>query len=481
MTKSALNKTGQNTMRDSMMPTDDEATRPPITPAHADVGKRTAESDLNQLLACDEINAVIIGRDLHIKRIAAATTRLPGLDPDDPPKTLDDLAVWTRCPELLADAYAVLQSGETASRHLKLPRSETHLALRFYACRSDAGEPDGLLLSITDTSERWKADSVAAHLAAIVEFSDDAILSKDLNGVITSWNRGAQRLFGYTADETIGKSVTMLIPEGMTDEEPAILERIRRGEAIDHYQTIRVCKNRSLVDVSLCVSPIRDTDGRVVGASKIARDVTLEKHSQHQREVLINELNHRVKNTLATVQSIAYQSMRYAPTMEAFDETFNARLLALSKTQDLLTSGNWIRAPLRELVSNELAPYRNESNTVHLSGSDVQLKPRMLMAFGMLIHELTTNAVKYGALSIPGGHVDVCWQTAVVDSVGHLRISWVERDGPPIDQPPTRRGMGSQLLKTVVSGLGGTSDLQYAVTGLRCVIDVPWTNEEVER
>lgn len=466
-----------------MMPTDGETIPTPSLSPHADaagVGERSAENDLNQLLACNEINAVIIGTDLKIKRLAAATSRLPGLDPARPPKSLGDLADWARCPELLTDARGVLETGDEVSRNLKLPESETHLALRFYASRSEASVLDGLVLTIADITERWNANTVAAHLAAIVENSDDAILSKDLNGVITSWNRGAQRLFGYTAEETIGLSVTLLIPAGMPDEEPAILERIRRGEAIDHYQTKRLCKNRDLVDVSLCVSPIRDTEGRVVGASKIARDVTLEKHAQHQREVLINELNHRVKNTLATVQSIAYQSMRYATTVEAFGESFNARLLALSKTQDLLTNGNWIAAPLRELISNELAPYRSESNEVNLSGSDIQLKPRMLMALGMLIHELTTNAVKYGALSVPGGHVDVSWQTVVTDSAGHLSISWMEQDGPPIHQPPTRKGMGSRLLETVVGGLGGTSDLQYALSGLRCVIDMPWTNDEVD-
>ena len=467
-------------MRNSLNPTDSETIHSPRPPTNEDVGKCVAKSDLDQVLACDEVNVVIFGPDLQIKRMAAATTRLPGLNPGSPPQTLGDLADWAQCPELLVDARAVLETGDEVSRNLQLPQSETHLALRFYAYRSEAGELNGLLLSIVDCTERWKANAVAAHLAAIVECSDDAILSKDLNGVIMSWNRGAERLFGYTAAETIGKSVTMLIPDGMPDEEPAILQRIRRGEAIDHYQTTRVCRDRKLVDISLCVSPIRDTDGSVVGASKIARDVTLEKHAQHQREVLINELNHRVKNTLATVQSIAYQSMRYATTMEAFGETFNARLLALSKTQDLLTTGNWIRAPLRDLVANELAPFRSESNAVNLSGSDVQLKPRMLMALGMLIHELTTNAVKYGALSVPGGHVDVTWQTDFACSGGQLHLFWVELDGPSIDQPPTRRGMGSRLLETVVDGLGGTCNLQYAATGVRCVIDVPWTNDEID-
>src|SRR5882757_9461541 len=117
-------------------------------------------------------------------------------------------------------------------------------------------------------------DEAAQRLAAIVESSDDAILAKDLNGTITSWNSGAERLFGYTADETIGKSVTMLIPPDRPNEEPAILARIRAGERIDHYETVRQRKDGSRIEISLSVSPIRGWDGRIVGASKIARDIT---------------------------------------------------------------------------------------------------------------------------------------------------------------------------------------------------------------
>jgi PAS domain S-box-containing protein len=118
------------------------------------------------------------------------------------------------------------------------------------------------------------------RLAAIVESSDDAILSKDLNGIIMSWNSGAQRLFGYTTEEVLGKSVTMLIPEDHRDEEPRILERIRRGERVEPYETIRQRKDGSLINISLTVSPIRDACGKVVGASKIARDITERKRSE---------------------------------------------------------------------------------------------------------------------------------------------------------------------------------------------------------
>src|SRR4029078_11976580 len=133
------------------------------------------------------------------------------------------------------------------------------------------------------------------RMISIVECSDDAIISKDLNGIITSWNRGAERIFGYLAEDIIGKPVTTLIPPELHNEEPAILERIRRGERIDHYQTIRMRKDGGRIDISLTISPMRDAGGKIIGASKIARDVTEQKRSEAQIAILAREAEHRAK------------------------------------------------------------------------------------------------------------------------------------------------------------------------------------------
>ena len=130
-------------------------------------------------------------------------------------------------------------------------------------------------------------DRAARHYAAIVESSDDAILSKDVNGVITTWNRGAQRLFGYTAEEVVGRPVTIIIPTDRHDEEPKILERVRRGERIEHYETVRQRKDGSLVDISITVSPIQGENGEIVGASKIARDITQLKRARERQELCL--------------------------------------------------------------------------------------------------------------------------------------------------------------------------------------------------
>ncbi len=171
---------------------------------------------------------------------------------------------------------------------------------------------------------RLTGERAADHYAAIVESSDDAILSKDLNGVIMSWNGAAQRLFGYTADEAVGQSVTILIPADRHDEEPMILARIRRGERIEHYETIRQRKDGSLVDISLTVSPIKDFKGDIVGASKIARDVTERRRAQERQELLLKEMDHRIKNLFTLATSVVILSGRSANSVQELIESLRA-------------------------------------------------------------------------------------------------------------------------------------------------------------
>lgn len=149
--------------------------------------------------------------------------------------------------------------------------------------RDDEGRVVGVVLVIRDITERKRDEKARAHLAAIVESSDDAIISKNLQGIITSWNKSAEKLFGYTAMEAIGQSVTILIPPQHIDEEVLILRKIRKGETIDHYETVRQRKDGTLINISLTVSPIRSETGNIIGASKIARDITERKRAAEAR------------------------------------------------------------------------------------------------------------------------------------------------------------------------------------------------------
>ena len=162
----------------------------------------------------------------------------------------------------------------------------------------------GAVNMLIDTTDRKQAEEDKQRLSSIVQSSDDAIVSKNLEGIIETWNAGAERIFGYTAAEAIGQSVEILIPADRLSEEPVIISRIRRGERIDHYETVRRRKDGSLIDVSLTVSPIIDADGQVLGASKIARDITERRRTEVHISVLAREAEHRAKNVLATVQAI---------------------------------------------------------------------------------------------------------------------------------------------------------------------------------
>jgi PAS domain S-box-containing protein len=205
------------------------------------------------------------------------------------------------------------------------------------------GNIQGWIASILDISDRAQATSDRKRLASIVDSSDDAIVSKDLDGVIVTWNKGAERIFGYSADEAVGKSITMLIPPDRQDEEPRILEQIRRGERIDHYETKRRHKDGRLLDISLTVSPVKDAYGRIVGASKIARDITSQKRAQEIEETLTHEIQHRSNNQLAVIQLIARQTLSGDPALVEAKKVFDARLQALARANRQLNESSWSR------------------------------------------------------------------------------------------------------------------------------------------
>lgn len=219
------------------------------------------------------------------------------------------------------------------------------------------GSLAGAVNMLVDISDRKRAEQDTQWLAAIVESSDDAIVSKDLNGVITSWNRGAERMFGYTADEVIGKAITILIPAGRHDEEPAIIERVKRGEKIDHYETVRMRKDASLIDISLTVSPIKDGTGRVIGASKIARDITERKEAQVRQQMLTQEIHHRTKNLFAVVQAVVSRSFAEKSTIKEAETAALSRLRSLAQTHVLLVDRDWKGVDLQEVVRSEMAPF----------------------------------------------------------------------------------------------------------------------------
>jgi PAS domain S-box-containing protein len=331
-----------------------------------------------------------------------------------------------------------------------------------------SGALTGAVNMLIDITDRKRAEAIKQRLSSIVQFSDDAIISKNLEGIIESWNAGAERIFGYTAGEAIGQSVTILLPPDRLNEEPEILRRIRRGERIDHFETVRRRKDGSLIDISLTVSPIMDTDGRVIGASKIARDITARKRTEAHISVLAREAEHRAKNVLATAQAVV--NLSQAETVADFKIAVEGRLQALANVHTLFVASRWSGAELHDLITKELAPYRKGDGTrVAVEGPALNLEPSTAQTIAVVLHELTTNAVKYGALSVCVGRVGVSWTSP---ESGRLVVRWTETNGPAV-RPPTRNGFGTRVIANMIQQARGEIGFHWHPAGLACEISLP--------
>jgi PAS domain S-box-containing protein len=381
-----------------------------------------------------------------------------------------DFAATPAASDLPRERFGPWPKGDIAALHfgvtIKAPTAVQHLVSGESLTKSESvlqqepfvGEP---------ALER--AERLANLLASIVESSDDAIISKNLDGVITSWNRAAERIFGYLAPEAIGQPITLVIPENRQSEEREILTRIRRGERIDYFETVRRRRDGSLINVSLSVSPVKDAHGNVVGASKIARDSTEQKRSQEQITILAREAEHRSKNILSNIQAII--NLSQSDTTENLKEVISGRIQALANVNSLFVETRWIGAEVSAIAKQELAPYLEESNDkrVRIEGLQTVLNPTTAQAIAVVLHELATNASKYGALSSAKGQIRLTWLRS---EDGQIVLHWTELGGPSVNAPE-RKGFGSRLIEGTISHLGGTALFEWREEGLVCKVTVP--------
>ena len=332
---------------------------------------------------------------------------------------------------------------------------------------------DGTVIEVNrDVTERKqieaelrKAEQQLHFLGTIVQSSDDAIVSKNLDGIITSWNKGAERVFGYTAEEAIGQPIIMVIPHDRWDEERTILTRIRRGERIDHFETVRQGKHGSKIVVSLTISPIKNAEGKIVGASKIARDITEQKRSQEQINTLAREAEHRSKNLLANVQAMV--NLSQATAVDDLKKAIEGRIQALANVHSLFVTTRWIGAELSAIARQELAPYsKTEETRVRIGGPEVLLDPNAAQVLAVTLHELATNAAKYGSLSVSNGQTELDWSH---QDDGRLNLRWTERGGPPV-RAPTRTGFGGRIIEQMIGQLKGEARFDWRAEGLVCEI-----------
>jgi PAS domain S-box-containing protein len=373
----------------------------------------------------------------------------------------------TICP--MADVPRTGVSVREQEVHIERPNGSRGIALvDIEAVKDSSGNIVGAVNCFQDITERKRSEEAALRLAAIIESSDDAIVSKDLDGIITSWNRGAERIFGYLSEEIIGKPITILIPPDHQKEEEAIMERVRRGQRVEHYETVRQRKHGGLIDLSLTISPVRNAQGKVIGASKIARNITEKKRSEAQIVNLAREAEHRTKNILATV--LATVRLSHSDTSDDLKQLIEGRISALAKVHTLFVESRWAGAELYRLVTQELSPYSGErEGRVRIDGPAVMLEPSTAQTTAISLHELATNAAKYGSLSAAGGHVEIAWS---LTADGRLSLRWIELGGPTVT-PPTHRGFGTRIMENMIGQLRGEVRFDWRDQGLTCEIVLP--------
>ena len=291
--------------------------------------------------------------------------------------------------------------------------------------------------------------------------------------VFTLSNAAYQQVIGHR--DILGKTVAEALPElagqGFYDLLDTVFGSgepyVGLSEPVTLIQTPGGAPQERFLD--FIYQPIRDSDGVVVGIFVEGSDVTERVRAEEQRKLLLDELNHRVKNTLATVQSIAAQTVRATPDPVAFRTAFESRLMALSGVHNVLTSANWEGARLDELLGLELSPYG--AGRFSLDGPSVRLSAQEALTFALVTHELATNAAKYGALSVPEGQVAVAWSVAH-DDAGRRRLTldWRESGGPTV-VAPTRHGFGSRLIqRSIQVDMNGETTMAFDPEGLRCRI-----------
>ena len=380
---------------------------------------------------------------------------------------------------------AVLRTGEAihgAEGQVERPDgSRVWATVHIEPVKDAAGRVLGAINCFHDTTELHQARAEVAereaHTRRILDALPAAVYTTDEVGRITYYNKAATGLAGR--EPTLGSDewcVTWKLywPDGTPlphDQCPMALA-LKEQRPNEGMEAIAERPDGSRVPFLPYPSPLFDASGKLVGAVNMLVDISERKQAEEHQTLLLNELNHRVKNTLATVQSLALQTLRNSGDTAHAGEQINARLIALSKAHDILTREHWEGASLRRIIEEAVTPYGDHArDRFEIEGPDVWLSPKYALALAMALHELCTNAVKYGALSNAAGRVGIAWSVAGIDDPRTLRMRWSEMGGPPVSTP-SRRGFGSRLIESgLKQDLNGDVRIEFAASGVVCHIE----------
>ena len=390
------------------------------------------------------------------------------------PPVIDDMLARLSRGEKLDKYEARLKAKDGSIKHVLISSNVNFREGQFINTRCftlDVTELKKMQMALRESEQRLRATHDRAF-AGIAEV--------DLGGRFLRANARFCELTGYSADELPNHTFEAITHPHDSRSDVDKFEALVSGKA-DTYQTEKrfVRRDRSVIWVALSASMVRDDDGQPLYGIRVVQDITDLKRAEARQKLLLDELNHRVKNMLATVQSVAMQTRRTATDLDAFTRAFEGRLMALNRAHELLMREIGTGALLHDLLLENVAPYEDQpGQRFRFAGPPVRLGSEVAVTLAMALHELTTNAAKYGALSTAGGRINVEWRAEAPG--GPITIEWTESGGPPVSEP-SRRGFGSELIeKGLARQFGGTATLQFREDGLRCLITaVPQRRESV--
>jgi PAS domain S-box-containing protein len=313
----------------------------------------------------------------------------------------------------------------------------------------------------------------------IFQQTSDLILTADLDQVITDCNPSAAAAVGVSREQAIGRNISEFVSPDDYDRTSTMLEDKLNGGGTTQYDVRVKSRTGEWLHWEINSGLTRDADGMPKGLYVVGRDITERKRAEERQRLLINELNHRVKNTLAIVQALAQQSLKgKAPPAEE-RAAFEARLLTLAAAHNLLTRETWERVSLAEIIEIAVkAASGTGDDRFEIKGPDVNLKPQTAVSMAMAVHELCTNAIKYGALSTDSGRIIVKWSVAEDEGKRRLRLEWIERGGPPVE-PPARQGFGTRMIERgLAAEMMADVQLDFQPDGLVCIVEAPLDRNE---
>ncbi len=439
-----------------------------------------SNSDLANLFDSTSIATLFLDRDLRIRRFTPRVLDIFNLRDGDEGRPISDIVSHLTRDGLGQDVQHVLRTLIPREREVTVADGRSSYLMQVRPYRDLNNVIDGVVITFVDLSERKTHEQAQASLAAIVDSSQDAIIGYHLDGTVKSWNDGATRLFGTLAAEAVGQPMPALVKQAQPWDWPSMLASMQRGEQLPMFECAGIGELGQRIEVSVTLSPVREAGGRLAGVSLVARDISARKAAEQRATLLLGELDHRVKNILAIVSSVIAQTLKTTTSPEAFAVEVDGRIQAIAKAHSLLTQSGHGEVSLRAILETELAPYDRSDGHVAVEGLDIALTPRAGLALAMALHELASNAVKYGALSAASGKLAIRWNVSRDADVATLLLAWTEAGGPAVSVPK-RRGFGTTLIeRTLAHELDAEVDREFAAGGLRCTISMPF-NDEIGR